>query len=36
MVPERVGNYSIQFGFALDKTNILNSEQVINYIIKHI
>ncbi|XP_019402215.1 PREDICTED: structural maintenance of chromosomes flexible hinge domain-containing protein 1 [Crocodylus porosus] len=29
MIPERVGNYSIQFGFVLDKTNILNSEQII-------
>uniref|UniRef100_A0A8C3TGG1 Structural maintenance of chromosomes flexible hinge domain containing 1 n=1 Tax=Chelydra serpentina TaxID=8475 RepID=A0A8C3TGG1_CHESE len=29
MVPERVGTYSIQFAFAIDKTNILSSEQII-------
>ncbi|KAJ7395253.1 hypothetical protein BTVI_156751 [Pitangus sulphuratus] len=29
MVPERVGTYSIQFTFAMDKTNMLNSEQII-------
>uniref|UniRef100_A0A803TN00 Structural maintenance of chromosomes flexible hinge domain containing 1 n=1 Tax=Anolis carolinensis TaxID=28377 RepID=A0A803TN00_ANOCA len=28
MVPEKVGTYSIQFLFAIDKTNALNSEQV--------
>uniref|UniRef100_A0A803VUA2 Structural maintenance of chromosomes flexible hinge domain containing 1 n=1 Tax=Ficedula albicollis TaxID=59894 RepID=A0A803VUA2_FICAL len=29
MVPERVGTYVIQFTFAMDKTNMLNSEQII-------
>ncbi|XP_062836537.1 structural maintenance of chromosomes flexible hinge domain-containing protein 1 isoform X2 [Anolis carolinensis] len=29
MVPEKVGTYSIQFLFAIDKTNALNSEQII-------
>ncbi|XP_056340548.1 structural maintenance of chromosomes flexible hinge domain-containing protein 1 isoform X2 [Oenanthe melanoleuca] len=29
MVPERVGTYIIQFTFAMDKTNMLNSEQII-------
>ncbi|KAJ7419092.1 hypothetical protein WISP_55912 [Willisornis vidua] len=29
MIPEKVGIYSIQFTFAMDKTNTLNSEQII-------
>ncbi|NXY74727.1 SMHD1 protein, partial [Glareola pratincola] len=29
VVPERVGTYSIQFTFAMDKTNMLNSDQII-------
>uniref|UniRef100_A0A670IB82 Structural maintenance of chromosomes flexible hinge domain containing 1 n=1 Tax=Podarcis muralis TaxID=64176 RepID=A0A670IB82_PODMU len=29
MVPEKVGTYSIQFAFAIDKINILNSEQIV-------
>ncbi|XP_077208774.1 structural maintenance of chromosomes flexible hinge domain-containing protein 1 isoform X2 [Paroedura picta] len=29
MVPEQVGTYSIQFAFAIDKMNILSSEQII-------
>ncbi|KAL9869894.1 structural maintenance of chromosomes flexible hinge domain-containing protein 1 [Geothlypis trichas] len=29
VVPERVGTYMIQFTFAMDKTNMLNSEQII-------
>ncbi|XP_054840467.1 structural maintenance of chromosomes flexible hinge domain-containing protein 1 isoform X2 [Eublepharis macularius] len=29
IVPERVGSYSIQFAFAIDKVNILTSEQII-------
>ncbi|KAM6086922.1 structural maintenance of chromosomes flexible hinge domain-containing protein 1 isoform 3-T3 [Chlamydotis macqueenii] len=29
VVPERVGIYSIQFTFAMDKTNMLNSDQII-------
>ncbi|XP_044280413.1 structural maintenance of chromosomes flexible hinge domain-containing protein 1 isoform X4 [Varanus komodoensis] len=29
MVPEKVGMYTIQFAFAIDKINILNSDQVI-------
>lgn len=28
VVPERVGTYGIQFTFAMDKTNMLSSEQV--------
>ncbi|KAM6457251.1 structural maintenance of chromosomes flexible hinge domain-containing protein 1 isoform 3-T4 [Liasis olivaceus] len=28
-VPEKVGTYSIQFAFAIDNTNFLNSEQII-------
>lgn len=28
VVPEREGTYIIQFTFAMDKTNMLNSEQV--------
>ncbi|KAM6350260.1 structural maintenance of chromosomes flexible hinge domain-containing protein 1 isoform 3-T3 [Podargus strigoides] len=29
MIPERVGTYSIQFTFAMDKTNTLMSDQII-------
>ncbi|XP_037838399.2 structural maintenance of chromosomes flexible hinge domain-containing protein 1 isoform X2 [Chlorocebus sabaeus] len=29
VIPNKVGTYCIQFGFMMDKTNILNSEQVI-------
>ncbi|XP_053101695.1 structural maintenance of chromosomes flexible hinge domain-containing protein 1 isoform X3 [Hemicordylus capensis] len=29
MVPEKVGTYSIQFAFAIDKINMLNSEQIV-------
>uniref|UniRef100_A0A8B9MN43 SMC hinge domain-containing protein n=1 Tax=Accipiter nisus TaxID=211598 RepID=A0A8B9MN43_9AVES len=29
VVPERVGTYSIQFTFAMDKTNMLSSDQII-------
>ncbi|XP_061452282.1 structural maintenance of chromosomes flexible hinge domain-containing protein 1 isoform X2 [Rhineura floridana] len=29
MVPEKVGTYSIQFAFAIDKINVLNSEQIV-------
>ncbi|KAM4686989.1 structural maintenance of chromosomes flexible hinge domain-containing protein 1 isoform 1-T1 [Amazona ochrocephala] len=29
VVPERVGTYSIQFAFTMDKTNILTSDQII-------
>ncbi|XP_042299149.1 structural maintenance of chromosomes flexible hinge domain-containing protein 1-like isoform X1 [Sceloporus undulatus] len=29
IVPEKVGPYSIQFMFAIDKINVLNSEQII-------
>uniref|UniRef100_G1NBJ9 Structural maintenance of chromosomes flexible hinge domain containing 1 n=1 Tax=Meleagris gallopavo TaxID=9103 RepID=G1NBJ9_MELGA len=29
VIPERVGTYSIQFTFAMDKTNMLNSDQII-------
>ncbi|KFQ51379.1 Structural maintenance of chromosomes flexible hinge domain-containing protein 1, partial [Nestor notabilis] len=29
VVPERVGTYNIQFAFAMDKTNILTSDQII-------
>uniref|UniRef100_A0A8U7ME37 Structural maintenance of chromosomes flexible hinge domain-containing protein 1 n=1 Tax=Corvus moneduloides TaxID=1196302 RepID=A0A8U7ME37_CORMO len=29
VVPERVGTYIVQFTFAMDKTNMLNSEQII-------
>ncbi|XP_048363519.1 structural maintenance of chromosomes flexible hinge domain-containing protein 1 isoform X2 [Sphaerodactylus townsendi] len=28
-VPEKVGSYSIQFAFAIDKVNILSSEQIV-------
>lgn len=31
VVPERVGTYIIEFTFAMDKTNMLNSEQVCTY-----
>ncbi|XP_067146775.1 structural maintenance of chromosomes flexible hinge domain-containing protein 1 isoform X2 [Apteryx mantelli] len=29
VIPERVGTYSIQFTFAMDKTNMLSSDQII-------
>uniref|UniRef100_A0A493SXT1 Structural maintenance of chromosomes flexible hinge domain containing 1 n=1 Tax=Anas platyrhynchos platyrhynchos TaxID=8840 RepID=A0A493SXT1_ANAPP len=29
VIPERVGTYSIQFTFAMDKTNVLSSDQII-------
>ncbi|KAK2546229.1 Smchd1 [Columba livia] len=29
MIPERVGTYCIQFTFAMDKTNMLSSDQII-------
>uniref|UniRef100_A0A8C3C1C1 Structural maintenance of chromosomes flexible hinge domain-containing protein 1 n=1 Tax=Cairina moschata TaxID=8855 RepID=A0A8C3C1C1_CAIMO len=29
VIPERVGTYSIQFTFAMDKTNMLSSDQIV-------